>query len=341
MIDFVVCTRNNREIIFATLESIAGQTIRDFTCTVVDGQSTDGTPDLVRQRFPWADIVRKDGDTGPSNSRNIGLSKGSAEWIAFVDSDVRLDSHWAESQLEVMSPDPTIGIAGGKLLYSQNTEILYSAYGVMSRYGIGWDGGRAEPARNFTEIRRCLWVNSSAMFVRRQVVDQIGGFDDAMFLGGEDADLGWRANLFGWHVVFNPLAVAVHKMHGTLDPAVMSRRLVYLIWRNRLRSTLVNYELASLLRYTSLFILLSMVDTIARPPRKEKLSALLWNLTHRGDTLRRRRWVQSHRTVNDRDIWPLFQYGFRGPGYGLYPRDYQGTAGTQDPMSPARHGGEP
>jgi GT2 family glycosyltransferase len=280
LIDFVVCTRNNRDIVGTTLECIAAQTVRGCTCTVVDGQSADGTPDLVRQKFPQIRLVCKSGDTGPSNSRNIGLGKGTAEWIAFIDSDVRLDSRWAESQLKAAAADPRIGMAGSKLLFSRNTELLYAAYGVMSRYGIGWDGGRAEPAREFTEIRRCLWVNSSAMFVRRKLIDQIGGFDDAMFLGGEDADIGWRANLFGWHVVSNPNAVAVHDVHGTLDPKAMSRHLVHLIWRNRLRSAFINYETSNIFRYTSIFLMLSLADSILRPPRKEKISALLWNLAH-------------------------------------------------------------
>lgn len=340
LIDYVVCARNNRDSIGATLESIAGQTLQDRTCTVVDGQSSDGTPDLVRRQFPWANLVRKDADTGPADSRNIGLSKGTAECIAFVDSDVRLDSRWAESQVKVMSSDPRVGIVGSKLLLSQNTEILYASHGVMSRYGIGWDGGRAEPAGNFTQIQRCLWVNTSAVFVRRRLIEQTGVFDDAMFFGCEDADLGWRANLFGWLVVSNPLAIAVHDLHGTMDPRTMKKRLLYLMWRNRLRCAFINYEPASLIRYTSIFLLLSLADSILRPPRKEKFSALLWNLKVRRDTLRRRRWVQSHRTVSDREIWPLFQKGFRGPGYGLYPRDYQGTAGIKKSMSPAQPDGQ-
>src|SRR5262249_33220357 len=156
--------------------------------------------------------------------------------------DVLLDPRWAEEQVMLMDSDPRIGILGGKLLHSERPDTLYAAYGVMSRYGMAWDGGRAQPAAAFNHFRECVWVNSSAMAVRRSAVEETGGFDEAMFLGCEDSDLGWRANLLGWKVAFNPDATAIHKIHGTLDPAAMRRRLVFLIWRNRLRSALVNYE---------------------------------------------------------------------------------------------------
>ena len=169
LVDFVVCARNNRGIISSTLEGIARQTVKEFTCTLVDDLSTDGTPELVRERFPWVEVVVKDKHTGPSPSRNIGLSRGSAKFIVFLDSDATLDPRWTEAQIEFMNSDPTIGIACGKLLYAPLPEILYAAYGAMNRYGVGWDGGRAQPAARFTEPRRCLWANTTAMMVRRDV----------------------------------------------------------------------------------------------------------------------------------------------------------------------------
>ncbi|HEV2445388.1 MAG TPA: glycosyltransferase [Candidatus Sulfopaludibacter sp.] len=320
LIDFVVSTRNNRAIIVPTLEAVARQTVGRFTCTVVDGRSSDGTPDLVRERFPWVRVVVKDSDTGPSNSRNIGFRQGSAEYAAFVDSDIVLEPHWAERQIALMNSDPRIAILGGKLLHSERPDTLYAAYGVMNRFGLGWDGGRAQPAAAFNRFRECLWVNSSAMAVRRCAIEETGGFDDAMFLGCEDSDLGWRANLLGWKVAFNPEASAVHKIHGTLDPATMSRRLVYLIWKNRLRSAFVNFGPASLCRYASVFVALSVADACVRPPRREKFAALWWNVLRWRDTRSRRQWVQSRRRVADHALWPLFRRGVTGPGYAFEPR---------------------
>ena len=151
LIDFVVSTRNNRAIIVPTLEAIARQTIERFTCTVVDGCSSDGTPDLVRERFPWVRVVVKESDSGPSNSRNIGFRQGAAEYAAFVDSDIVLDPRWAEQQVEMLKSDRSIAITGGKLLHSEKPGTLYAAYGVMPRPvrdGVGrWKGAAGRSLR--------------------------------------------------------------------------------------------------------------------------------------------------------------------------------------------------
>jgi GT2 family glycosyltransferase len=317
-VDFVVCTWNNREIIADTLEGIARQSLKDFTCTVVDDCSTDGTPEFVQERFPWVEVVRKEKNSGPSPSRNIGLARGRAKYVAFMDSDVRLDPEWAEQQTRLLNDKPKIGVACGKLLYSPAPKILYGAYGTMNRFGVAWDGGAREPAESFQTERRCLWANTTALMARRSLTDVMGGFDGAVFTMYEDTDFGWRANLFGFEVVFNPAAVAVHQVHGTLDPAAMNHRLLYLVWRNRFRSILINYELLNLLRYAAPFAILSTADALAHGPLKPKFSALCWNVKMLGDTLKRRRFVQRNRTVRDRELWPMFEKRIRGPGYFVF-----------------------
>jgi GT2 family glycosyltransferase len=329
IVDFVVCTWNNREIVSRTLDGIARQTIKDFTCTVVDDCSTDGTVEFVRDRFPWVEVVRKPKNSGPSPSRNIGLEHGRAQYVVFMDSDVTLEPDWAEQQIRLLESRPGAGIACGKLLYSPFPQILYGAYGTMSRYGVAWDGGSREPAESFREMRRCLWANTTALMARRSMTDAMGGFDGAMFTMFEDTDFGWRANLFGYDVVSNPAAVAVHQVHGTLNPTSMNRRLMYLVWRNRLRSIFVNYEAFNILRYAIPFLMMSVADAAVYGPRREKFSALWWNIRMFRDTLRRRRFVQRNRTVRDRQLWALFEKRLRGPGYFVFAAGAQPGERTQ------------
>jgi len=317
-VDYVVCTWNNREIVGSTLEGIARQTLKAASCTVVDDCSTDGTRAFVRENFPWVRVVKKERNSGPSPSRNIGLEQGRGEYVVFMDSDVSLEPDWAEQQVRLMESDTRIGVACGKLLYSPMPQILYGAYGTMNRYGVAFDGGMREPAERFRDPQRCLWANTTALMARRSMTDRMGGFDGAMFTMFEDTDFGWRANLFGYHVVFNPAAVAVHQVHGTLNPAKMNRRLVYLVWRNRLRSVLVNYQAVNVVRYVAPFAVLSLADAIVYGPAREKLSALWWNVKMLPDTLKRRRFVQRGRTVRDRELWPLFEGRMRGPGYFVF-----------------------
>jgi len=317
IVDFVVPTWNNREIVSSTLQSIKHQTISDFTCTVVDDNSTDGTPDFIRTYFPWVRIVVKERNRGPASSRNIGYAQGTAKYVVFMDSDVSLHPSWTEEQIHFLESDPAIGCVSGKLIHGRSPELLYAAYGTMNRLGVAWDAGFGHSVSDFSRPLRCLWANTTAMMVRREVIYRIGDFDSAMFTMFEDTDLGWRMNICGYKVIFNPGAVAVHAVHGTLNP--LEPRLVYLVWRNRARSVLINYEAKNLLTYGTAFLLLSLLHATLFRPRKQKLAALWWNVSQLSSTLRRRKQVQGLRSVGDNELWSMFESRLRGPGYGASP----------------------
>lgn len=310
---FVVPTRNNRGIIGNTLGSIARQSCGDYECLVIDGVSTDGTREYLQEQFPWVKVIRKDSDSGPAASRSIGMRRSRSPFVALIDSDVQLHPSWAAEQLNIMEHDPAVGISGSRLLYRARPEVLYASFGAMNRYGVSWDGGQGEAAEEHQEIRRCLWCNTSAVMVRREAIEIAGTFDDSMFAVHEDSDFGWRVNISGFDVIYNPRAVATHDVHGTFDPERQTELFTYLLRRNRLRSLLVNYELASIFRYVLPYVALSIIELFPGPRRWSKLKGLLSNLLHLPETLQRRHSVQKIRKVKDSALWPLFQPGLRGP----------------------------
>lgn len=321
LVDIVICTRNNRGIIGRTLDAIKGQTNPSLECFVVDDRSTDGTPEYIREHAPWVRVKVKTSEApGPACSRNIGSELGAAPFVVFLDSDAYLAPDWIEQQLAFFEQHPDAGIVCGKLVLAAQPEILDCAYGAMNRYTVGWNEGAGQSARKYIESARCLFACSAAMIVRRSVLQKIGGFDEALFAFHEDTDIGWRCNLYGHPVYFNPSAVAYHDLHGTMNPGQMGPRITFMLWRNRLRSALVNYELSSLLRYVVPYIVFSLAHAALHAPRLPKLQALGWNLAHLPDTLRRRARVQKERTVSDRDLWFLFRPGLRGPNRLVLPR---------------------
>ena len=311
--DFIVCTYNNLDRIEATLAAIEAQTLPSTTCTVVDNRSTDGTPDLVRQRFPQVRVITKTVNSGPAGSRNIGAAAGRAPYIVFVDSDVVLPPDWAERQIAFLRARPNAGIACGKLLFSARRDTIQSAYGAINRIAVGWDGGTGVPADGLAQERRCIWTTTAALIVRREVMERIGGFDEVMFAYHEDLDFGWRASIAGYDVVYNPDARALHDLHGTMNGRTMGSGITFHLCKNRLRAALVNYETASAIRYVPVYLALTMLDML-RGEAYVKAKALAWNVKHLPGTLRRRRVVQKLRRVRDRELWPLFERGFRGPG---------------------------
>jgi GT2 family glycosyltransferase len=216
-----------------------------------------------------------------------------------------------------MRANPGVSIVGGKLLQGSQPALLHAAYGAMNRIGVAWEGGLGDRADAHSEPRRCLWMLTAALLVRRSLLDQMGGFDEEMFFGLEDTDFCWRASLAGHGVMFNPESVAVHLLNQTIDPRRALRRAVHLIRRNRIRMLLQNYEPTSLWRYLPTYLALAVADAVVFGPRGPKWSAFWWNVSNIRSTLRRRRQVQALRRVSDTALFPLFGRGLRGPGYDL------------------------
>jgi GT2 family glycosyltransferase len=313
--DVVVCARNNRAIIGDTLTAVSRLTWAPASCVVVDGRSTDGTPEFVRDNFEWAGVVVKDKDNGPAASRNLGAARGTSPWVLFLDSDVILAPDWVERQIFFIESRPRCMAAAGKLLQASGPELLDMAYGLMNRYGIAWHAGEGEPSSDYSQPQRCIWNPTAAFMVNRQALAEVGGFDELMFAYHEDTDFGWRANLFGFEVGWNPDAEACHRPHSTMNKSSMGHHRAFLAYRNRLRSALINYELPHFLRYMSVHLLLFVAQAFVSSPRRARWRSLWWNVRMLPDTLKRRRFVQSRRRVRDRDLWPLFEKGFRGRGY--------------------------
>ncbi|MEC9374092.1 MAG: glycosyltransferase family 2 protein [Planctomycetota bacterium] len=301
-ITFIITAFNNRDVLDACLTSLRAQSISDWHCIVVDDCSTDGTEEFIREKHPWVRVMRNPTNIGPSRGRNLAIAATTSPLLAFLDSDTVLAPDWLEILLNALEADPTIGIVGGMQVYAARPDRINACGGRMSRLGLAWNNHDGEPAASVTEAEETLWLASAACIVRREVLDQIGHFDDEYFYGYEDSDLGWRAVLAGWRCVSIPAAVVQHRVNETVSR--LGPRIAFNYCKNRFRSVLKNYSLPRLLLYTPLYLAFSAIDLV-RPPRRAKARALLWNLRHLPDTLRLRARVQRARAVPDRHVLRL------------------------------------
>lgn len=300
----IVCCYNNKDIISSCLDCIKRQSFRNFSCVVVDDHSTDGTREFIRKQYPWVNLMVREKNFGPSINRNFAIRKTKSEYVVTMDSDAELTPNWLAEQVKLLDSNKDIGIASCKLLYASDNKTINAAGGDMFTIGIGFDSGSGKSAKLFKKPRETAYACSAAMIVRRKMLDRIGLFDGTYFYGHEDADLGWRANLAGWRVVYNPKAIAYHAVNRTVR--TLGNRIVFHCVKNRLRSVLKNYSWWNTIWYGGILLAISAADVVFRAPRWPKLKALLWNVVKLPDTLRERWKTQATRKKSDREIMRLF-----------------------------------
>ena len=135
----------------------------------------------------------------------------------------------------------------------------------------GQNRGRGTGESDYGQYDRdeeVLWPDGCAAMYRRSMLDEIGAFDEDLFAYGDDAELGLRARIAGWHCIYTARAVVRHRR-----AASASVRRVALIERNRVLLAVRHFPLRLLWR-NPYFYMLRLAGGLAAAARGEGESTL-------------------------------------------------------------------
>jgi len=218
-----VVSWNTRELLRRCLESFGPEVERGLVdLWVVDNASSDGSPELARERFPWAKLVASHENLGFGRAVNLVADRTASEWLAPANADIAVRPGAVRTLLESGRRDSRAGAVAPRLVLPDGSTqhsvfafptVTYTALlaasafrllpDVGDRYAVPglWDKSRA---------RRVPWAVGAFLLVRRQAWDEVGGFDDRQWMYAEDLDLGWRLRRSGWATRYEPRAVVDH-----------------------------------------------------------------------------------------------------------------------------------
>lgn len=215
-ISVIIANLNGEVYLPDCLQSLSGQTFRDFEVIVVDNGSADNSLALLKNDFPWVKVIALEKNTGFAGGNNRGFEASSAEYVATLNNDTITDRGWLEALYGAAKSDRTIGMVASKILLGREGSEIDSAGMLIYPDGMTRQRGHGETDHGqFDGIREVLFPSACAALYRREMLQQIGHFDEDFFSYCEDADLGLRGRLAGWKAVLAPEAVVRHLYSGT------------------------------------------------------------------------------------------------------------------------------
>ena len=314
-----IVTYNSQPYIRRCLEAVLRQEGVHLDVVVVDNASTDGTWKELAGFRGRIRAIRNHCNEGFAAGQNRAIRSSCADWVLALNPDALLTAGFLSKMLDAAELDPRAGAICAKLLsigpgFEPLAEPLLDSTGIyvtpaMRHFDRGW---HERDEGQFQRTEYVFGASAAAALYRRTMIEDISidgeFFDSDFFSYREDADVAWRAQLFGWRCIYTPDAVAYHVRTVSAKnrrsiPAAINMHSV----KNRFLLRIKNLTPGLWRRYWLPMMLRDAVVVGACLLAEPRSLGAFWRLAGcLRNAVRRRRLILSRRTVSDTDLAEWF-----------------------------------
>ena len=217
-----IVTYNNKDNINAAIDSIINTTASVETMLYIcDNNSTDGTPELVAEKYPYINLIRNKENGGFAHGHNTVLPLLNSDYHFIVNPDIILKTDVIGEMCRFLEENPDIVMAVPKFEFENGEEQFTPKLTPKFRYMLGgrleklggifrkWRREYTFADRNVTEVTDVGFCSGCFIAVRTDIFKKINGFDERYFLYSEDADITRMAAKYG-RTVYAPQFTVIH-----------------------------------------------------------------------------------------------------------------------------------
>lgn len=308
-VSVIVITYNGKKHLKECLSSLENQHYKDYDVYLVDN-GTDGSDLYVKELFPYVKVIK--------NNENYGFAKGyneaskllDAEYIAFLNDDTKVHPNWLGALVKEIESDKEIFAVGSKILYYSNSNIINFAGSKITILGVWADDGRGnKDDSKYNEKKYVGAVSGCSMLVRKNIFENLGGFDESYFAYVEDLDLCWRAWICGFKVVYVPESIVFHKEGESFGKGINPVKLYYM-QKNRLSTVIKNLGKSNLIfKFIPIFFIYEIITVCIYIKNREidNLRSIITGtidvIKLRKELLLKREKIQNRRIINDGNLY--------------------------------------
>ena len=291
-VSVIIVSYNSRDDLGECIPSLVGQDYSDFEVIVVDNNSVDETVSFVEKNFPQIKVIKNKDNYGCAKGYNIGIGASRGKYVVLLNPDTVVEKGWLPELVKVMEKDEGIAACQSRVLLYGTSNTINTEGNEVNYLGFTWCRNYGKVSTDSETIEETLGLSVCSAILRRNVLEEVGFFDEDFFMYLDDTDLGLRMQLLGYKVVCNPKSIVYHRYKFT-----PGRQKLYYLERNRLLVLLKIYGKGVWLRIFPIFVFMEMgllAVAIRQGWFKEKIESYAW-------IIRRWRLLKSKRKSVYRD----------------------------------------
>jgi N-acetylglucosaminyl-diphospho-decaprenol L-rhamnosyltransferase len=223
-LSIIIVSFNTKSLLQQCLDSIFdNKTVHELEVFVVDNDSADDSVEMVNKCFPQVRLIANKINMGFAAANNQAFNLSTGAYIVLLNPDSRLQPHALDNAVAFMEAHPTAGICGCRLLnfggqlepsarrFPNSIYKLLMISGISAKFASSKILGRGDYKYfDHNSSIEVDWVPGTFSLVRREMLDELGFFDERFYLYYEETDLCLRAKRVGWKVFFFPGAEVIH-----------------------------------------------------------------------------------------------------------------------------------
>jgi len=253
-LSLIILSYNTKDLLRKCLESVARcrkeKNSPVIQTIVVDNASFDDSPKMVKEKFPWVELVCSKKNLGFAAGNNLGLRRAKGDFILFLNSDTELLPNALKETIEFMKSDKMIGAMSPKtLLFSGGMDpdchrgfptpwaSLTYFFGLEKLFPKSKIFGQYH--KFYEDLSKPHEIDAGAgafMVIRKEIIKKVGKWDENYFFYGEDLDYFYRIKQGGWKVMFYPKVLVKHHKGASSGLRSESRKISFASKETRLKA---------------------------------------------------------------------------------------------------------
>jgi GT2 family glycosyltransferase len=213
LVSIILVNYNGADILLDCLNSLE-KFIPSDSCEIilVDNNSQDNSVNIVEDKFPNINLIKLPHNIGFGAGNNAGAKIAKGKFLFLLNTDVILTDNILPHLLELISTNSEIGIIGPKLLFPDGSfQVSFSPeIGIAGEFKAKTIREESIIEQDYQDVKEVDIVVGAAFFIRADLFNLLGGFDEQFFMYFEESDLCQRVKNQGYKILYTPHVSLIH-----------------------------------------------------------------------------------------------------------------------------------